>query len=118
VFPCNLRRMTRRLAFALAVPAFLLAGCGSSDGEGVSRSNFESSGRTWPLTVDSGTLSCEPGSRVLFTSEDGDVYSVNGLAKGDGDWLDIDAIWADDGSGLGLKVPMSDLTEAGLDLCE
>jgi hypothetical protein len=94
----------------------LLTACGGSgDGE-VSRSTFEGDGKTWPLTVDSGTLVCEAGSRVTFTTG-GTTYALNGLAKGDGQWSDVGSIWADDGSGLGLKVDMSDLTEAGLALC-
>jgi hypothetical protein len=109
-------------ASALAASALiLLSACGgttgASDGAGhVSKSQFESDGKKWPLTVDSGTLACEPGSRITFTS-DGTTYAVNGLAKGDKKWADIDPIWADDGSGLGLKVNISDLNEAGQALC-
>jgi hypothetical protein len=92
---------------------------GSSGGEGgeVSRAEFEGDGLAWPLTVDRGTLNCEPGSRVTFTA-DGTTYAVNGTAKGLGEWADIDPIWADDGSGLGLKVNIGDLIEAGLALCD
>jgi len=117
------------LMSALAVTgAVLLAGCGASDdgsgtGDGsgnrdgdVSRAQFRSDGKKWPLTVDSGTLSCESGSRITFTSG-GTTYAVNGLAKGDHRWADIDPIWADDGSGLGLKVDIGDLIGAGQALC-
>ncbi|MCW2537469.1 MAG: hypothetical protein JWQ26_3168 [Modestobacter sp.] len=94
---------------------------GSSDSAGevgeVSRAEFEGEGRTWPLTVDRGTLDCEPANRVIFTA-DGTTYAVNGTAKGAGEWPDIDPIWADDGSGLGLKVDIGDLIGAGLALCE
>lgn len=92
---------------------------GPSEGEvgEVSRAEFEGEGRTWPLTVDRGTLNCEPGTRVTFTA-DGTTYAVNGTAKGSGEWGDIDPIWADDGSGLGLKVNIGDLIEAGLALCD
>ncbi|MCW2622104.1 MAG: putative lipoprotein [Frankiales bacterium] len=83
----------------------------------VSRAEFEGEGRTWPLTVDRGTLSCEPVNRVVFTAG-GTTYSVNGTAKGAHQWADIDPIWADDGSGLGLKVNIGDLIEAGLALCD
>ncbi|MGY1825784.1 MULTISPECIES: DUF2511 domain-containing protein [unclassified Blastococcus] len=112
----------------LLVVAAVVYGCtrigggdssGSSAGEvgEVSRAEFEGEGRTWPLTVDRGTLDCEPGSRVTFTA-DGTTYAVNGTAKGSGEWADIDPIWADDGSGLDLKVSIGDLIEAGLALCD
>jgi hypothetical protein len=95
------------------------AGSGNSAGSAgeVSRAEFEADGRTWPLTVDSGTLSCEPVNRVIFTAG-GTTYSVNGTAKGAHQWADIDPIWADDGSGLDLKVGIGDLIEAGLALCD
>jgi len=101
----------------------LLTGCGSDsrgdsgDSGDVSRSQFESDGKTWPLTVDSGTLACEPGGRIIFTA-DGTTYAVNGTAKGDGSWPVIDPIWADDGSGLGLKKDIGDLIGAGQALCD
>jgi hypothetical protein len=104
---------------ALAASAFIvLTACGGgSDDEGdVSRSQFQADGKEWPLTVDSGTVACEPGSRLTFTSDD-TTYAINGLAKGDGEWAEIDPIWAYDGSGLGLKVDISDLIEAGQALC-
>jgi hypothetical protein len=113
---------------ALAITgAVLLTGCGgSASGEGagdgnaegaVSRAQFQSDGKKWPLTVDSGTLTCESGSRITFSSGD-TTYAVNGLAKGDHKWADIDPIWADDGSGLGLKVDIGDLISAGQALCD
>lgn len=56
----------------------------------VSRSDF---GDAWPLTVESGTLRCEPGRAVVFRSPDGTDYAVNGSAM-DGRYRDIEAIWA------------------------
>jgi hypothetical protein len=104
----------------------LLAGCGSSESGGgssgsggvdVSRSAFTTAGKKWPLTVDSGTVACESGHRVTFTSA-GKTYALNGTAKGDGRWADIGPIWADDGSGMGLKVDIGDLIDAGLARCD
>jgi len=83
----------------------------------VSRAEFEGEGRTWPLTVDRGTLDCAPGRSVTFT-DGGTTYALNGTAKSAGEWADIDAIWADDGSGLHLKVDIGDLIDAGLSLCD
>jgi hypothetical protein len=113
--------MSRTMAAtALAASALIgLTACGGGSGADgdVSRSQFEADGKVWPLTVDSGTLACEPGSRITFEA-DGTTYAVNGLAKGDGSYADIDPIWADDGSGLGLKVDISHLNEVGQTLCE
>jgi hypothetical protein len=41
-----------------------------------------------------------------------------GTAKGADEWADIDPIWADDGSGLDLRVNIGDLIDAGLALCD
>jgi hypothetical protein len=71
-------------------------------------------GNDWPLTVDEGVVSCEGGGEVYFTA-DGTTYAVNGLAQGNSDLLDIDAIWAD-ASG-GLKKNMGPIIDAGLELC-
>lgn len=78
-------------------------------------------GEDWPLTVDSGVLSCPVGSAVIFGDED-TAYALNGTALGMADdrgWQDIreSAIWADDGSGLGLKKDIGPLIDDGLDLC-
>ena len=113
----SLNANSRRVASWVVLSATFLTSCGGSDDGTVSRSSFGDAGQTWPLTVDEGVLACEPGSRITFTA-DGTTYSVNGLAKGDGRWTDIDPIWADDGSGLGLKIDISDLVQAGLDLCD
>ncbi len=95
------------------------SGSGDSAGEvgEVSSAEFEGESRTWPLTVERGTLDCEPANRVIFTAG-GTTYAVNGTAKGAGEWPDIDPIWADDSSGLGLKVDIGDLIDAGLALCD
>lgn len=114
-------RTTGTAALAAAGLALLTA-CGGSGAGGdqargrVSRTQFEADGKTWPLTVDSGTLACEPGSHVTFTAGS-TTYAVNGGAKGEHRWPEIDRIWADDGSGLGLKKNIGDLIGAGLQLC-
>lgn len=74
----------------------------------------------WPLTVDGGTLRCEPPSAVVFTAPDGTEYAVNGMAESQ-DYADIEPIWRDDPdppAGADLKVSIHPLIEAGLDMCE
>ena len=82
-----------------------------------SRSSFEEKGRTWPLTVDRGTLACEPFSSVLFTAYAGGTDAVNGTAMAHASWRDIDEVWAVVPDGPGPKVNISHCIEAGLALC-
>ena len=99
------------LLFVLATAA-ALTGCGS-DGRDVSRSGFEADGKTWPLTVDEATLSCD--GMAVFAEVDGKRYAVNGTAKARAAILN--PIWADDPNMPGLKIDMSDLIDEGLALC-
>lgn len=88
----------------------------------VSRADY---GNDWPLTVESGTLRCDPPSAVTFTTEDRTTYWINGtaasMADGNG-WLDVEAIWADDPDptyeGLDLKISIGPLIDDGLTLCD
>ena len=47
----------------------------------------------WPLTVRAVMLTCEPPSTVVFTTQDGTRYGLNGLKTV---YNDINAIWAPD----------------------
>jgi hypothetical protein len=104
---------------ALIIAALTLAGCGSGGGSSdsgrsadpgkVSRADF---GADWPLTVESGTLSCF-NSAVTFATG-GDVYALNGLASQEGGWADVHAIWAKDSLGQKDMLPLID---RGLELC-
>lgn len=74
----------------------------------VSRSMF---GDKWPLTIDKGTLKCLDYGGVVFISEDGQIYGVNGTAKTYGKtagYSDIENIWAED------LVTKKSLMEAGV----
>jgi hypothetical protein len=76
-----------------------------------------SKSRTWPLTVDGGTLACEPFSSVLFTAYPGGTLAANGTAMAHASWRDIDEVWAVVPDGPGPKVNISHCIEAGLALC-
>ena len=114
-----------RIRFLALAAVLALAGCGGRDnGQGsaattgsqtVSRADF---GEEWPLTVDSGVLSCEGAGSVYFTADDGRRYAVNGTAMTAGDAQRIDAIWADDPTGLSPKKNIGPLIDDGLKLCE
>jgi hypothetical protein len=68
---------------------------------------------TWPLTVDSGTLSCS-GSKILF-KVGGITYSLNGY-PGNG-YADVNSILADDPDVPGLKMNVYSLVTEGEALC-
>jgi hypothetical protein len=97
----------------------LVAACGPSaaptaddpNTRRVSRADF---GDEWPLTVESGTLSCQAGRAVVFLAPDGTAYGVNGTAA---NYEDIDPIWADSGVDYAPKKNIGPLIEAGLELC-
>jgi hypothetical protein len=79
-------------------------------------------GDAWPLTVDTGVLSCigRKGVGLVTFTVDGVTYAVNGLAKQGGRWESIDAIWIDDPN-IKVEPPVKKnigpLIERGLALC-
>jgi hypothetical protein len=88
----------------------------------ISKSQFKDQ---WPLTVDSGTLKCEPAPTslkvqfVTFTSG-GKTYALNGIARGQAKqrgWKEIDPIWKDNPEIPGAKINIGPLITLGLTLC-
>jgi hypothetical protein len=111
------RRLTTASVFVvLSVAIVACAGTPGAGGksERVSRADF---GEEWPLTVDSGVLSCEEGGFVYFTADD-TRYAVNGFALTKGDAPRIDAIWANDPTDASLRRNIGPLIDRGLALCE
>lgn len=81
-------------------------------------------GDEWPLTVPYVVARCESitaGGRSLQVATvgdpDGNVYAANGTAKDHGKHPGIDPIWAPNPDVEGLKIDLSPVTEAALDLC-
>ena len=91
-------------------------------------------GDEWPLTVESGTLRCLDYGGVVFISDEGRMYGINGTAKTygrDKGYGDIETIWADDTTLIkslmavgatreeaSAKISIAPLIESGLELCE
>lgn len=74
-------------------------------------------GDAWPFTVEAGTLRCEGGSSVVFVA-DGKSYAINGTARSQTDYPDVDRIWADDPRpGYGPKKDIGPIIDRGLKLC-
>lgn len=111
--------ITAGVVVAAVVALSLVTSLGGPDNQsGVDRAEITASGGEWPLTVDAGTVRCDPGNRLVFTPEgDETEYALNGLAKGAG-FADIRPIWKDDPQFEGLKVGIGDLIDYGLELCE
>lgn len=110
-----------------AISTLLLIACGSAMAAAatspISKSQFPAD---WPLTVDAGTLNCEPvpGSPnlqlVTFTSG-AKTYALNGTAGGQAakrGWLEVRPIWRDNPAIAGTKLSIGPLINRGLALCK
>lgn len=107
----------KAIIVGLALSAAALTACGGgTTGTEVTAASF---GSSWPLTVPSGTLSCEGSSSsvqsVVFTAPDGTQYGVNGTAQSVLGLPSIDPIWQDESGGL--KKDMGPLIDKGRSLC-
>jgi hypothetical protein len=104
---------------ALAVLYFALAG----NGVKITRQEY---GQRWPFTVEDGILACRDTGvtvgatkmkEVTFTAN-GVTYAVNGTAKGNKAYANIDGIWAEDPERPGLKKDIQPIIDMGLQLCD
>lgn len=96
------------------IATLLLIACGSEPKTlAISAAQY---GDKWPLTVDKGTLSCEPPTHIIFTTAEGKKFGVNGSASNDN--LSILEI-AKETENLGVKFKMdtSFLIDEGMKLC-
>lgn len=106
-----------------ALIALLVLACSAASG-GELKVSKESFGTSWPLLVDSGTLSCvvdiETGlSLVTFIHPTG-TYALNGTAASRAKqrgWFPVNSIWRPNPAIPGTRVPISALIEPGLKLC-
>lgn len=83
-----------------------------SNSKAVSQKDF---GEAWPLTVESGVLTCKEGA-VFFTSPDGSIYAINGTAGNRGG-RDLEPIWKPNPEIPGTRISIGPLIQAGLSLC-
>lgn len=81
-------------------------------------------GDDWPLTVPYAVVHCKDitvsGNQlnvVTLDAPDGTRYAVNGTAQDQTTYPGIDPIWAPDPSVDGLKINISPVIDAGLELC-
>ena len=66
-------------AFTSLFLLILLAGC--NEGTEITRTLFESTNKTWPLTVEGGFVTCSHGSAIFFEDDNGRRFVVNGNAR-------------------------------------
>lgn len=76
-------------------------------------------GDRWPFTVPEGTVRCSgtAGAGAVTFEAGGRTYAVNGTARTQKTFPDIDPIWRDSPNGLGLKVSIGPIIDKGLSLC-
>lgn len=91
-----------------------LGACGSVPSTKVTADQY---GEKWPLNVGSGVLTCESPKRVVFTTDDGKKYGLNGSASGDYPSI-LDITKDAENLGVVFKMPVDFLIDEGLKLCE
>ena len=97
--------------------AALLLACSNTPEYKTLEVTAEQFGDKWPLTVEKGTLHCEPPTRIVFTAPDGQKYGVNGSASND--YVTIIEITKDTESmGQKFKMDPSILIDEGINLCQ
>lgn len=103
--------------FITALSVALLSACSKAPEYKTIEITSEQFGDKWPLTLNKGTLHCEPATRIVFTAPDGQKYGVNGSAAQD--YISILEITKDT-ENLGYKFKMNSeiLIEEGMKLCQ
>lgn len=103
--------------FISALCAAFLSACSNTPEYKTMEVTAEQLGDKWPLTVDKGTLHCEPPTRIVFTAPDGQKYGVNGSAQNDYMTI-IEITKYTENMGQKFKLDPSILIEEGMKLCE
>ena len=89
----SLPALARLVVVGVSIGAIACADASSDGSIEIAKSQY---GAEWPFTVESGRLRCDPGSHVVFVSNQS-VYAINGSAKGaaaKNGYRNVDAIWA------------------------
>lgn len=106
--------------FAIAFLALLFSGCGS-DGTKITSAEY---GDKWPFTVNEGILSCKDTGSVVGSTRmlevtltaNGVTYALNGTAKQNTNYANVDPIWANNPSLPGTKKDIGPIIDRGLQL--
>ena len=122
----------RRLAVLVAATSIALGACDaakegfndglngkSSDAKGAATITQDEVGSEWPFSVREGTLRCS-GTRtagsVTFEAE-GRTYALNGTAKSQTEFPDVDPIWAANPAIPEARKDIGPIIQRGLQLC-
>ena len=103
-----------RLVILTTVLLFALAACGGGSDEGkvVDANEF---GQAWPLSVESGVVTCESGNIALFTTE-GTTYGLNPPAL-DANYPDVEPLRIANPAIPELKMDLGTLVNLALRQC-
>jgi Protein of unknown function (DUF2511) len=110
------------VVFDLACLCFMISSCGEAP-KPANRKEINSAmfKGEWMLTVDRGTIACEPPSALIFIAPDGTQYGINGTAETMG-YADIQPIRIDDPNPefkkLGNKMSLDPLFKEARKLCK
>jgi hypothetical protein len=80
-------------------------------------------GDTWPFSVDEGILRCEgiEGTGAVTFEAQGKTYALNGIAREQKAFLEVDPIWLPDPEApaeFNLKMNLGPIIDRGLQLCD
>ena len=103
--------------FMSALCAAFLSACSSTPEYKTVEVTADQFGDKWPLTVDKGTLHCEPPTRIFFTTAEGHKYGVNGTAAIDAPSI-LQIVKDKDVGGVNIKMDATLLIEEGMKLCQ
>ncbi|WP_373541753.1 DUF2511 domain-containing protein [Chamaesiphon sp.] len=108
--------------FGLVYFSFAISSCGEiatpANRKEIDSAMFK---EKWMLTVNRGTITCEPPSALVFIAPDGTKYGINGTADTMG-YADIRSIWIDDPNPefkkIGTKMSIAPLMNEARKLCK
>ncbi|WP_233594573.1 DUF2511 domain-containing protein [Citrobacter freundii] len=89
--------------------------------KGIERSSFNG---TWPFSSNEVQLQCLDNNVYVMNFDDNKLYALSGAARVKGKSFGAlpleasDKFWLDDKSSPGLKVSLSDVTNAAFELCD
>lgn len=114
--------MKRYVVLLLAVALITVVACGGGDSGGEKLATADEFGQAWPLSVDSGTVSCIGGGDVVISHElalmtiDGTTYGLNQDAL-DANYPDLEFLRIDNPAIPGVRLDLGTLISLAIRQC-